>query len=238
MILRIFIFQKVRAGGADIILDCLSHKTKTASVFKGTHSPQGLLYTFFVIPMDIAVKLPYEFFKWNTLPWAAVKHLIFETTKKAFTSWIVRRTTFLGHGASQSCPVHPFYPAGPSVMAPSVRMNDRMFALRQVRNRTIQHGVSQLCIRTASNCPTYYDAVKTVKNRRKVYFATRKGKFGDVCQPLFIWMFCMKVTNNDISYLRTYYFLRFGANTSNDSSCMIRRTTFSEMIIPSFLRAR
>ena len=63
MTLRIFIFQKVRAGGADIILDCLSHKTKTASVFKGTHSPQGLLYTFFVIPMDIAVKLPYEFFK-------------------------------------------------------------------------------------------------------------------------------------------------------------------------------
>ena len=34
-----------RVGGADEILDCLSFKAKTMSVFVRAHSPQRLIYT-------------------------------------------------------------------------------------------------------------------------------------------------------------------------------------------------
>ena len=62
----------------------------------------------------------------DALQRTTVEHLVLHSPEKPFTGWIAWQKSFPRHGPGEPCILNSLDPAGPSVMAAPIRMNNRM----------------------------------------------------------------------------------------------------------------
>ena len=147
----------------------------------------------------------YKFLECDALPRTTVEHLVLHSSEKAFTGWIVWRTSFPRHGPGEPRILDSLDPAGPSVMAASIRMNNWMGILWKRKDCTVKHGIYQLRIWFAANVPCNRHPIITVDNGREIYLSSWYWEFRHVGQPLLIWFFSPEIPLYYIWHLRTNF---------------------------------
>ena len=147
----------------------------------------------------------YKFLQCDALPRTTVEHLVLQSSEKAFTGWIVWRTSFPRHGPGEPRILDSLDPAGPSVMAASIRMNNWMGTLWKRKDCTVKHSIYQLRIWFAANVPCYRHSIIAIDNRREIYLSSRYWELCHVGQPLLIRFVSPEIPLYYIWHLRTNF---------------------------------
>lgn len=100
--------------------------------------------------MNVLIKVVHEGVDGVVLETSVVKAFVLQAAKEAFAGGIIRRTTFSGHGSGQLGRIHSSNPTRPSIVTPSITMDNRPLGVEPI-NPIVQHGIHQLGIRARTD---------------------------------------------------------------------------------------
>ena len=87
---------------------------------------------------------------------------VLEAAEEAFASRVVRAAALLRHGSGQAVSLAYADPAGPSVMAPPVRVADRVLARGERPARVLQGAVGERRVRAPSDPPCHDEVLASM----------------------------------------------------------------------------
>ncbi len=138
---------------------------------------------FVPVPDQVGFEVVDEFVDALVLAVLVVVELLFEAAEEALGGSVVGRAALGAHGTCQPVPFADRDPFGPTVVAASVGMDNRVLAVLEGGACLFEHAVGQAGRRVGADGPCHGHPVIAVDDRAEVDLAGLEVEFGDVRDP-------------------------------------------------------